>query len=320
MAATRGTGDTRNQRAVTRVQNQPMRARVARAAAGRRGQGRSRARRELTAGPGVVDWGVARREKPAVVEALGRQVRRVAVRTRVLDRGDDLVAELRKYCGQVLAAGDVLTIAESAVACVQGRAVPVSDIRPGFWASVLWRFVKRVPYGIGLRSPWSMQCAIDEVGAPRILRASIAGAWGKLRGRSGDFYRVAGDQAKMIDAAHTSGVKEFYECVILGPKDPEGVAGQLALALGCPVAIVDANDIFGCAVVGASAGVDRGLVEAAMRDNPAGQGDELTPVVLLRVEGGGGGRGADDVGGEVSGVRGAESTTAGPPAGSRRAG
>ena len=129
-----------------------------------------------------------------------------------------------------------------------------------------------------------MQCAIEEVGAPRIVRAAIAGAWGKLRGRSGDFYKVAGKQAAMIDAAHTSGVKEFYECVIKGPKDPDGTAQMLSEELVLPVAIVDANDIFGCAVVGAPRGLDIKLVQEAMRDNPAGQGDELTPIIILRPE------------------------------------
>lgn len=129
-----------------------------------------------------------------------------------------------------------------------------------------------------------MQCAIQEAGVAVILRAALAGAWGKLRGRSGDFYRVAGKQVAMIDAAHTSGVREFYDCVILGPAEPDRVAQQLADALGCEVGVVDANDIFGCKVVGASRGLDAQLVEQAMRDNPAGQGGELTPLVILRPE------------------------------------
>ena len=106
----------------------------------------------------------------------------------------------------------------------------------------------------------------------------------RLRGRSGDFYKVAGKQAAMIDAAHTSGVKEFYESVIKGPKDPDGTAQMLSGELGYPVFIVDANDIFGCAVVGVPEGLDVKLVEEAMRDNPAGQGNELTPIIILRRE------------------------------------
>ncbi len=222
------------------------------------------------------------KEKPKVIATSSGPVERIWVKTHVLNKGDELIEVVRHYAGSLLQPGDVLTIAESPVAVVQGRAIPISEIKPGFWASLLWRFVKKVPYGIGLRSPWSMQCAIDEVGLKRILRAAVAGFWGKLLGRSGDFYRVAGKQVAMIDAAHTSGVKEFYECVILGPKDPDGVARELSQALGCSVAVVDANDIFGCKVVGAAPGVNIPWVEEAMRDNPAGQGDNLTPIIILR--------------------------------------
>jgi len=227
---------------------------------------------------------MAKKEKPPVIPACGRQVRRIPVKTHVLLETDPLVETVKRYALTVARSGDIITIAESPVAVMQGRAIPISRIKPGFWAGVLWRFVKKVPYGIGLRSPLSMQCAIEEVGAPRIIRAAIAGAWGKLRGRSGDFYRVAGKQAAMIDAAHTSGVKEFYECVIKGPKDPDGTAQTLSRELAFPVAIVDANDIFGCAVVGVPNGLDVKLVQEAMRDNPAGQGDELTPIIILRPE------------------------------------
>lgn len=220
--------------------------------------------------------------KPAVIDTSWGPIKRIWVKTHVFNKGDDLIVEVKRYTGDLLQPKDILTIAESPVAAVQGRAIPISQIRPGFWANFLWRFVKKVPYGIGLRSPWSMQCAIDEVGLLRILRAALAGIWGKVRGRSGDFYRFAGKQVAMIDAAHTSGVKEFYECVILGPKDPDGVAQQIAQALGCPVAVVDANDIFGCTVVGSSEGVNIKLVAEAMRDNPAGQGDQLTPIIILR--------------------------------------
>ncbi len=223
-------------------------------------------------------------QKPDVIEVRDARVRRLPVMTGLLTETDSVGDVMERFAVPVVREGDIVTIAESPVAVMQGRAIPVSDIKPGFWATVLWRFVRKVPYGVGLRSPWSMQCAIDEVGAPRILRAAIAGAWGKLRGRRGDFYRVAGRQAAMIDAAHTSGVKEFYECVILGPKDPDRVAREMAAVTGCESAVVDVNDVFGCAVVGASAGLDRQRVVAALRDNPAGQGDAMTPLIILRPE------------------------------------
>lgn len=128
-----------------------------------------------------------------------------------------------------------------------------------------------------------MQCAVDECGAPRIWLAAIAGALGKAVGRRGDFYRIAGPGAATIDAAGTSPLQT--DCVILGPRDPAGAARHIHRATGLPCAIVDVNDIGGSWVLGASDGVDKALVEAALRDNPLGQGEELTPMGLLRREG-----------------------------------
>ena len=45
---------------------------------------------------------------------------------------------------------------------------------------------------------------------------------------------------------------------------------------------MDVNDIGGSWVVGGSAGLETKVVEEAMRDNPAGQGDACTPIILIR--------------------------------------
>ena len=127
-----------------------------------------------------------------------------------------------------------------------------------------------------------MQCAIEETGVPRILVAAVVGGFTRLLGRRGDFYRIAGKQAAMVDAAHTAGLSEYYESVIKGPKDPEKVAQQIADALGTPAAIVDVNDIGGSWVVGGSQGLDAATIEEALSDNPAGQGDACTPVIIVR--------------------------------------
>ena len=83
-------------------------------------------------------------------------------------------------------------------------------------AKLLSRYVAKVPYGIGLGAPTSMQCAIEETGIMRILFAAFIGAIGKLLGRKGDFYRVAGMQAALIDAATTSPVPPYTDTVIRG--------------------------------------------------------------------------------------------------------
>jgi F420-0:gamma-glutamyl ligase len=220
--------------------------------------------------------------KPAVRTVRGRRFHRQPVKSRLVVAGDDLAVLVDKLTSGRRQASDTIVLSEKAVATSQGRALRETDIVPGPLARLLWRFVRKVPYGIGLRSPATMQCAINECGRVRILAAAVAGAVGKLFGRRGDFYRVAGMQAATIDAASTCPIPELSGCVVLGPKDPEGVAQRLAEALGCGVAIVDVNDIGGSWVLGASAGVDSKLIEDAMRDNPLGQGAEMTPFGIIR--------------------------------------
>ena len=205
---------------------------------------------------------------------------RLPIRTPVLVRSTDLIATITQFAVPHAKPGDVLFISEKAVAVTQGRAIPESEIKIGLTARILWRCVGKVPYGIGLRRPSSMQCAVNECGAARIWLAAIVGALGKMVGRKGDFYRVAGPQAATIDAATTSPLQP--DCVILGPKNPDKVASDVLRHTGLECAIVDVNDIGGSWVLGASAGVNRKLVEASLKDNPLGQGSECTPMGLLR--------------------------------------
>lgn len=219
--------------------------------------------------------------KSPTIRVDGRAYLRLPLRTHVVMHGEDLFALARQYAGDQVRPDDLLFVSEKVVAITQGRAVPTDRIRVGPLARLLWPRVRQVPYGIGLRNPYSMQCAIDECGAPRILLAAVVGALGKLLGRTGDFYRVAGVQAAAIDAPGTAGIAEFRDCVIKAPRDPDGVAQSLAEALGCRAAVVDVNDI-GSAVLGCSRGVDREEVRRALQDNPLGQGAEQTPMGILR--------------------------------------
>jgi F420-0:gamma-glutamyl ligase len=226
------------------------------------------------------------RGKSPFIEVAGRRYRRIPVKTHVVSADDDILEVAVKYAGPLLRPGDIAVVSEKVVAITQGRAVPVDRIRVSRLAQLLWPRVSKVPYGVGLRSPYSMQCAIDECGAPRILLAAVVGALGKLVGRRGDFYRVAGMQAATIDAAGTAGIDAFRDCVIKGPREPDTVARQLSERLGVAAAVVDVNDIGGSWALGASPGLERSLVEAALKDNPLGQGDEQTPLGIIRFEAG----------------------------------
>jgi hypothetical protein len=167
------------------------------------------------------------------------------------------------------------------VAITQGRSYPIRDIRPGRLARLLERFVTRPGYGIGLGSAETMELAIREVGAPRILLAAAASAVTRPFGVHGVFYRVAGPQAKAIDGPTSYTIPPYNDAATLGPRDPDGAARAIAEGVGAPVAIIDANDA-GCAVLGASPGVDRQFVERLFADNPLGQAREQTPVSVVR--------------------------------------
>ncbi|HHE38821.1 MAG TPA: hypothetical protein ENL20_09655 [Candidatus Cloacimonetes bacterium] len=212
----------------------------------------------------------------------GNEYLRIPIKTRILSENDDILEIVRQYSKELIQDGDIISISESPLAITQGRAIPVKDIKIGILAKILWRFVANVKYGIGLRSPTSMQCAIDEAGSIRILFAAFIGALGKLIGRKGDFYRIAGKQAALIDAATTSPVPPYENCVIKGPKNPEKEAQRIKDNFGYETAVMDINDIGGCWMIGGSDGIDRNFMEKVMKDNPQGQGDELTPICLIR--------------------------------------
>jgi F420-0:gamma-glutamyl ligase len=215
-----------------------------------------------------------------IVTIDGQRYDRHPVRTHQVTAKDDIVKVIEEYTRPHRRPGDWLVVSEKVVAVSQGRAIPESQIRVGLLARLLWRGVRKVSYGIGLRSPTSMQCAINECGAARILFAAAIGFLGKLVGRRGDFYRIAGMQAATIDAAYTSPLQS--DCVVLGPKDPDRVAEAIRRATGCEAAVMDINDIGGSWVLGATDGMDRPLLENVMRDNPCGQKDEQTPVAIVR--------------------------------------
>jgi hypothetical protein len=203
------------------------------------------------------------------------------VRTHLVTAADDAVEVLKRYVGTLGEDVRLVAVSERMVAITQGRSYPIKDIRPGFLARLLERFVTRPGYGIGLGSAETMELAIREVGAPRILLAAAASAVTRPFGVHGVFYRVAGPQAKAIDGPTGYTIPPYNEAATLGPKDPDGAARALAASLGAPVAVIDANDA-GCAVLGASPGVDRRFVERLFADNPLGQAREQTPVCVVR--------------------------------------
>jgi len=203
------------------------------------------------------------------------------VRTHLVSAADDAAEVVRRYVGELPDDVRLVAVSERMVAITQGRSYPMDQIRTGRLARLLVRFVTRPGYGIGLGTAETMQLAIDEVGAPRILFAAAASALTKPFGVHGVFYRLAGRQAAAIDGPTSYTIPPYNQAATLGPREPDAAARTIAASVGAPVAVIDANDA-GCAVLGASPGVDRRFVQRLFADNPLGQAREQTPICVVR--------------------------------------
>jgi len=194
---------------------------------------------------------------------------------------DNIVEVVREHAEPYLEPGDILAVSEKIIAICEGRSFLLEDIHPTRLAAFMSRFVTKTPHGIGIGSPWTMEFALREAGAPRIFAAAFVGAVTKPFGIKGAFYRVAGPKVKAIDGPTEGTIPPYDHSVVLGPSDPARSAADISAALGGqPVAVIDANDL-GVNILGA-AGVDPELVEQAFLDNPLGQGVEQTPMAVLR--------------------------------------
>ena len=220
--------------------------------------------------------------KSLTIDVNGKVWARYPVKTHVIKPGEDIVEVVARYVRPHLKEGDIVFVSEKIVAISQGRAYPIDEIKPSFWARLLSHFVTKSPYGIGLGSPWTMELAIREAGLPRILFAAFVSAITKPFGIRGMFYRVAGRNVSAIDGPTPYTLPPYNRYAKLPPKDPEEVARRISREIGVPVVIVDANDL-GVEALGIShPEISHDFVKAVFRDNPLGQASQQTPLCIVR--------------------------------------
>src|SRR3989338_923353 len=207
---------------------------------------------------------------------------RLPIRTHIVTKDDTMSDIVKRYAESHLVEGDLLFISERIVAISQGRAYPIKDIFPSWLANLLVKFVHKSPYGIGLGSPWTMELAIREVGALRILVGAAAAVVTKPFGMKGVFYRVVGNNINAIDGPCDYTLPPYNEYAKLGPANPMKVAKELSEAIGSDVVIIDANDL-GAAVLGKSnRAITDAFCKAVFKDNPLGQSTQQTPICIVR--------------------------------------
>ena len=208
----------------------------------------------------------------------GDNCRVLPLKTHLLGVLDDPLEVLKTYGGPHLQRGDVLTIGETPLAVMQGRYHHPSTVQPSALARLLCRVFHPTS---SLATACGLQSLIDLVGPARVLNAWLVGTLLKAVGLKGWFYRLAGEQARLIDDV-TGTTPPYDQTIVLGPLQPQHFCDQTAAARGLGVAVVDVNDLGRVKVLAASQGCDLTLLQRALRPNPAGNADERTPLVLIR--------------------------------------
>ena len=225
--------------------------------------------------------------KNVEIQAMGRTWARHAIQTHFVTVGESYIDLMERYVKPVYQEGDILSMSEKVIAICQKRVVTEEELKPGFWAKLLSRFVHQTSAGPGMGLPIKMQFAINVCGLPKILWAAFRAAVDKLRGVHGTFYRIAGLEVSGLDGFYGEDIPEYEHMGVRVPENPAGVCDEIFQKTGIVSMIVDANDLnvemLGhCSQLKES---DEQLLDL-IRDNPAGQDRQLTPFVLIRpVEG-----------------------------------
>lgn len=208
---------------------------------------------------------------------------RYAIKTRFIKEGENYIEILNEYIKPIYEEDDIVSISEKIIALCQGRTIKREDIKVGFWAKFLSKFASHPTTGVGVGEAIKMQYAINTVGILKVVYASIASAITKLFGKKGRFYEIMGQEVSGLDGFYGKVWEEYRDLGIKIPENPDGVCNEIKEKLGIKTMIVDANDL-GQEILGTCEelkGKDEKLKQI-IRDNPAGQGRECTPLILIR--------------------------------------
>lgn len=221
--------------------------------------------------------------KAALITVNNKQYRRKAIKTHFVKQGESYINIMQTYALPEYQEGDFISISEKIIALCQNRVVKKEDLKVGFWAKTLSKFASRTSAGVGVGEALKMQYAINKVGLPKILYASVASAITKLFGKKGVFYEIVGQEVAGLDGFYNKVWDEYGEIGIEMPENPFGVCNEIKEKLGISCMLVDANDL-GQEILGFSDDLKEKetFLKEFIKDNPAGQEKELTPIILMK--------------------------------------
>lgn len=247
---------------------------------------------------------VLNKGKNLIIEADGGKWERHLVKTHFIQTSDNFEEIVEKYVLPFAKNNDIIIFCQKIVSIIQNMIVHKKDIKVGFFAKFLSKFVKKTPAGFSVGNPLKMQVAINLAGLPRILFASFFGFLFKIFGVTGMFYRLVGHQISQIDGFYGEAFSEYSEVGILSPKNCDllcdnlkekftplevsGVRGKNKenkplTGFGFSFAVADVNDLGGN-ILGRSydlKGKEKLLLKI-LKDNPASQSNQQTPIIIIR--------------------------------------
>lgn len=222
--------------------------------------------------------------KSVEIDVYGKTYLRHAVQTHFILPQENYLNILKTYVSDIYQTGDIVIICEKIISLCQNRIIHRKDIKIGFWAKCLSFFAdhkNKGGYGVGMSI--NMQYAINKVGLFRVLFASIASGLTKLFGMKGVFYKIVGQEVSGLDGFYDGSWEYYRDIGIEIPENSSHVCNEIKQKLGMSCVIVDAND-FGQVILGKSDDIllDNTTLIEMIRDNPAGQIREQTPIILVR--------------------------------------
>ena len=214
----------------------------------------------------------------------GKQYQRFAIQTHFVEVGEDPAKLFEQYVRPLYQQGDMVAFGAKVMAMCTKNVRTKDEVKPGFWANFLWRFAGINHTGVGMHEPRKLQLVIDICGLPRVLLAVFLSAVTKLFGVHGVFYKVCGKGVAGIDGFYyRSSFDRYKELALINPDNPVELCNDLYRKTLIPVVLMDANDIDQNQLGKCDAfPLTDDQIQDALKDNPHGQGDELTPFILIR--------------------------------------
>lgn len=214
----------------------------------------------------------------------GRRYQRYAIQTHFVQRRESQAELVRRYVLPLYQKGDVLAFGAKVMAMCTDSVKTKDDVHPGLFARTAARFAGINSTGVGMHEPYKLQLVVDMCGLPRVLLASFVSAVTRPFGVKGLFYKICGHGVAGIDGFYFRSSFDVYkEMALINPEHPQELCDALTAETGVPTVLMDANDIdqnqLGKAL---DFPLTDDQIQDALRDNPFGQGDELTPLILIR--------------------------------------